>query len=311
MKISNSKKELAKIISENGGWRKGSYAAQDSVIRFFTGDRPKYNKATKLWDADNSGLRIIAIGGAKLLQNRQRTILSRAEYFHLYPAPDADGWIECNGVAIPVRDDLEVDVKFRCGEVNLGKAAGAWQWVHGGWRHDIIAYRPYNPEQAKSTTAGDGETSLEEKEELEAIELSEPKEQCAFLTMSCNPSIEMLADYYRNKLAYADRKQDEADKANMESDAALSELEKAIAAIGFAITPIGADVKEPELVITCRSHLELGDLIWLSECSPKDDMPEGEYRVVKVGTIGVEFNGRTTYPDFSVRSWHFIRRPAK
>lgn len=39
------------------------------------------------------------------------------------------------------------------------------------------------------------------------------------------PTIEQLAADYRNKLDYANRKQDEADKANMESDAALAQLE--------------------------------------------------------------------------------------
>ena len=29
MKISKSKKELAKIVAENGGWREGEFAAQD------------------------------------------------------------------------------------------------------------------------------------------------------------------------------------------------------------------------------------------------------------------------------------------
>ena len=40
MKISNSKKELAKIISENGGWREGAkWAAQDRdwLVSYFDG----------------------------------------------------------------------------------------------------------------------------------------------------------------------------------------------------------------------------------------------------------------------------------
>lgn len=50
MKISNSKKELARIISENGGWRDGEFAAQD-------GDggvgghavKPEWNSLAKYW----------------------------------------------------------------------------------------------------------------------------------------------------------------------------------------------------------------------------------------------------------------------
>ena len=78
---------------------------------------------------------------------------------------------------------------------------------------------------------------------------------------TAKPTIEQLATDYRNKLDYANRKQDEADKANMESDAALSQLEDAIAAIGFIITPLAATEKEPELVITDWRQRWVGDVV--------------------------------------------------
>lgn len=230
MKISKSKRDLAKVISENGGWRKGSYAAQDSVIRFFVGDKPKYNKKTKLWGAFGSGARIMAIGGAVMLPNRQRTTLSRAEYFHLYPVPDA------------------------------------------------------KPELCESVMRT----------------IPEP---------TAKPTIEQLAADYRNKLDYANRKQDEADKANMESDAALSQLEDAIAAIGFVITPLAATEKEPELV----AAVKVGDQVECVESNIRRDKYNG--MVGRLHTID-ESDTYTPYlVDFcgEEKIWchkvKFIRRP--
>ena len=86
MKISNSKKELARIISENGGWRDGELAAQDgdgSVGGY--GSKPEWNSLVKYWWRE-------ALGGwfmANKIKNHHQTVLSRAEYFHLYPVPDA------------------------------------------------------------------------------------------------------------------------------------------------------------------------------------------------------------------------------
>ena len=43
--------------------------------------------------------------------NWHQTILSREEYFHLYPAQDADGWIEWKGGKCPVENGRLIDVK--------------------------------------------------------------------------------------------------------------------------------------------------------------------------------------------------------
>lgn len=87
MKISNSKKQLAKIIHENGGWRDGAgFAAQDqnASVTFFV-DAPW--RCETSWEASEfealSGFGVIA----KSLPNWHQTVLSRDEYFHLYPAP--------------------------------------------------------------------------------------------------------------------------------------------------------------------------------------------------------------------------------
>ena len=121
------------------------------------------------------------------------------------------------------------------------------------------------------------------------------------------PTIEQLAADYRNKLDYANRKQNEADKANMESDAALSQLEDAIAAIGFVITPLVAPEKEPELVITVK----VGDEV---ECV-KPNVKPSKYRGM-IGTVLEVDDSTTPYlVDFKGedRIWchevKFIRRP--
>ena len=314
MKISNSKKELAKIINENGGWRDGADSCScdnDGYVNFFKGG-PTRNCGSWLDNGDCEYLGGIITPKYEKIKNWHQTILSRAEYFHLYPEADADGWIEWKGGECPVDGDCEVSIRFRGWGGSARGKAKRWSWGYSGCGSDITSYRLRKPEQARSQTAGDnGGVVLDYGDLVASIDSIKSPDLRANLAMIYAPSIESLAADYRNKLDYADRKQDEADKANMESGAALSELEKAIAAIGFAITPICAVAQEPELVITNRGQLELDDVIWISECRPKNDMPGGEYRVVKVGTIGVEFNGVTTYPDFSVRSWRFIRRPAK
>ncbi|AFC22649.1 hypothetical protein [Aeromonas phage 51] len=86
MKISNSKKELARIISENGGWRNGEFAAQDSdggVGGYEV--KPEWNSRSKYWWRAALGEWFFA----NKIKNHHQTVLSRAEYFHLYPVLDA------------------------------------------------------------------------------------------------------------------------------------------------------------------------------------------------------------------------------
>ena len=86
MKISNSKKELARIISENGGWRNGEFAAQDGDGSVGGYDvKPEWNSLAKYWRREAWGEWFLA----NKIKNHHQTVLSRAEYFHLYPAPDA------------------------------------------------------------------------------------------------------------------------------------------------------------------------------------------------------------------------------
>ena len=87
MKISKCKKELARIISENGGWRNGEFAAQDGdggVGGY--GVKPEWDSLAKYWWREAWGEWFLA----NKIKNHHQTVLSRDEYFHLYPAPDAD-----------------------------------------------------------------------------------------------------------------------------------------------------------------------------------------------------------------------------
>lgn len=90
MKISNSKKQLARIISENGGWRDGvefSVSTCDGVV-IGSGSKPRYT--TKYGWVANGGFFEDRIKLRSYLKNWHQTIVSRDEYSHLYPAPDAD-----------------------------------------------------------------------------------------------------------------------------------------------------------------------------------------------------------------------------
>lgn len=91
MKISKSKQELARIISENGGWRDGcEFSVQngDHGRISFSENKP-VRQGAKSWMAGGGFQFKIEV--CKPMPNWHQTILSRAEYFHLYPAPDADG----------------------------------------------------------------------------------------------------------------------------------------------------------------------------------------------------------------------------
>ena len=300
MKISNSKKQLAKIIHENGGWREGAeFTAQDGdgtgSIDFFK-SKPRLYRGDIFWKGDYDCDNRIDRTGVTI-KNWHQTILSREEYFHLYPSPDADGWIEWKGGECPVDGNEIIDIRYPESREEFGAKAKFRRWNHWGGKRDIIAYRLHKPEV--------------KPEFCESVMRSIPEPES-------KPTIEQLAANYRNKLDYANRKQDEADKANMESDAALAQLEDAIAAFGFVITPLAATEKEPELVITDWRDLRVGDVIELtgsknpcwkehfrSEMTVREvyqDRGDNDDQVDLIGESGCwSLGGNTT--------WRFIRRP--
>lgn len=216
MKISNSKKQLAKIISENGGWRDGEFAAQD-------GDggvggyevKPEWNSLLKYWWREAFGEWFVA----NKIKNHHQTVLSRAEYFHLYPAPDADGWIEWKGGECPVGEGVLIDAKKADGSTELAIHDPEDRiWGDTDHRKCIIAYRLHKQS---------------EPEFCESVMRSIPDPDK--LVWTNPPTIEQLAADYRSRKDYADRKQQEADDAKDDAEAKLAELVAAGKVLGLVI----------------------------------------------------------------------------
>ena len=315
MKISNSKKELARIIRENGGWRYGADTCscdQDGYVNFFVGNP---TRSGVLW-LDNGDCEYI--GGTITqkygkIKNWHQTILSRDDYFHLYPAPDADGWIEWWGGECPVEFGALIDVKYRDGYIQLGCRAknrcnaelyATTHWGSSGGQGDIIAYRLHKPEQETEAEKLSHEAVLAAKNSLMSDSIEE---------LSRKPAIEQLAADYRNAKDYAERKQQEADAERADADAKLAELVAAGAAIGLVlgIAPVGQ-----ELVITDWRDLQVGDIIqcvgsWEKEKTDGMQLPvtalEGDYYEGRL-PIRVEVPG-VSCPGTWGSDFKFIRRP--
>lgn len=252
MKLSKSKLALAKVINENGGWpERALWAVQDNCIAFFLGGKPEYKSGDRCWYSNSiDGACVGTITRDEKVTNWHQCVLSREEYYHAHPKADADGWIEWNGGECPVSGDDIVDVAYSAyGAKLFSAAADSLRWSKRGLVGDIIAYRLHKPEV--------------KPEFCESVmrSIPEPEEK---------PTIEKLAQHYRNKLDFAKRKQQEADDAKAASDAALGELEMAGEANGLLVSPITAK-QEPELVIA----VQVGDEVECVESNIKRDKYNG------------------------------------
>lgn len=314
MKISNSKKQLARIISENGGWRDGaewaaqdkSYCSRKNNVVLYKSKPPKPQVGESCWGG-LPGEMLVELEAGELVRNWHQTILSRAEYFHLYPEPDADGWIEWKGGECPVKRCTLVDVKYANGITNIGVSALtdkthadhtfgtagsllATNWSSGLPMSGIIAYRLHK-QQSKP-------------EFCESVmrSIPDPDEQ----VWTNPPSIEQLAADYRNAKDYAERKQQEADDAKVDANEALRKLEIAGEAIGLIVTPITTK-QEPELVITVQA----GDEV---ECV-ESNIYRDKYNGMAGTALEVDDSSTPYLVDFgeSAKIWcykvKFIRRP--
>jgi len=299
MKISNSKKQLAEIIHENGGWRDGyGFSAQDGddCAVWFYEDAPV--RGSDAWWT-TSGLGHCGIEDAAKLPNWHQTILSRDEYFHLYPTPDADGWIEHIKSAQQVDGFSVVDVRFRDGGTAFGPAH-VFDWSVDGGEDDIISCRLHKPEQSKPEFC-----------ESVTRAIPEPDEQ----VWTNPPTIEQLAADYRSAKDFAERKQQEADAAKADADEMLRVLEIAGEALGLLVSPI-TERQEPELVITDWRDLQLNDIIEYVDGSIEDKIgmtgPVVEFApdatdgmMVRMKCDNGPRKGRLGWP----MKWRFIRRP--
>lgn len=289
MIINNSKKALAaKIRSSGFVWPdSGKWAIQDKDGEVFvcSGTSVPVRRMGEVnWEF---GEPYRSVGILSLGSNWFQCILSRTEYFHLYPAPDADGWIEWNGGECPVERDSLVDYKlsigpaFACGEV-----AGSLIWQRlGVGMANIIAYRLHKPEQSKPEFCGSVTRSIPEPES--------------------KPTIEQLAADYRNAKDYADRKQQEADAAKADADARLAKLVAAGKVLGLVLSVVAP---EPELVITDWRDLLDGDEVSVQHM--KNVYSKSIVLAVGVSDVLIQNHaGVRKTVNLDERDWSFIRRP--
>lgn len=297
MKLSKSKLALAKVINENGGWHSSdvwffSTQSGDGVLRFWVSKPKALNgRVCTEW---SGGCRI-NFALSRVIKNWHQTILSREEYYQAYPKADADGWVEWKGgMKSPVESGVPVDVKTKDGYVHYDQLLGDACWRDNWGDANIISYRLHKPEV--------------KQEFCESVMRSIPEQEA-------KPTIEQLTLDYRNKLDYANRKQQEADDAKADADAALGELERAGDALGLLI---GIAKPEPELVITDWRDLKVGDVVEITGSS------NGYWK----DHSGIEMTVKDVYPDHGDNddqvdlsgesggwslggntTWRFIRRP--
>jgi len=315
MKLSKSKLALAKVINENGEWPQDSeWAVQNGDhgrIRFSINKPVRHD--SKSWMA--KGGFNFKIEVCKQLKNWHQCVLNREECYQSYPNVDADGWIDHNGKSNPVGEKDVVDVLFGNGRTSMSMCAGGWNWSWDGKSSAsgflIEKYRLHNPEVKPEfcesvTRSIPGSESIDE---LCAKVTEENKHQ----HVDAKPTIEQLAQDYRNKLDFANSKQREADDAKAAADAALGELERAGEALGLLIGIAKPD-REPELVITDWRDLQVNDVIFVGECDGyesgeyvvvwlEDSDYDGDFAVIVVGIDGIERCMDTAM------EWRFIRRP--
>lgn len=287
MKISKCKKELARIISEHGGWRNGEFAAQDGdggVGGY--GEKPVWSLLGKYWRNEAFGEWFVA----NKIKNHHQTVLSRDEYFHLYPSPDADGWIEWSGGECPVGEGDRIDVKFSDGD-EFFDVDSDWDWGVDAGGCNIIAYRRSKPERVETVEYNDSGVVYtgpvqSAPQFCESVMRSIPEYEINSKNIDITkvddigvveskPTIEQLATDYRNAKDYAERKQQEADAAKADAGAKMKALELAGESLGLLVSPITAK-QEPEMVISAQ----VGDEV---ECI-KSNVNHNKYRGM-LGTV--------------------------
>lgn len=306
MKLSKSKLALAKVINGNGGWPsdEANFAAQDKIdgesndntVSFYSGKvKPTRRADCSMWRCEDAGSHFMGyektIKRCKLLPNWHQTCLSREEYHHAYPKADADGWIEWSGGECPVDGDALVVCKVRTGkEWCNGRAikAAILLWRHTGGAADIIAYRQHRPEKIMKNKA------ITQVDDINVVE--------------SKPTIEQLAQDYRNKLYFANRKQQEADDARVAADVALGKLERAGEEIGLLI---GIHKDGSVVDYLGWNSWVAGDLVELV------NHRGGMAKVGEIGPISKVVGGGDFYVDFPSQLGYsvehsdvkFIRRP--
>ena len=255
-KLKPAKQALADAIHQNGGWPQDSeWSVQNGEhgrISFSVNKPVRHD--SKSWMA--KGGFNFKIEVCKPLKNWHQCVLSREEYYQAYPKAGADGWIEWKGGECPVEGSSIVDVELNGGRILSGLAI-SFSWLHERVSCNIIKYRKHKKPKAQPECLGQINPIIHASiDELCAKVTEENKHQ----HVDAKPTIEQLAQDYRNKLDFANSKQQEADEAKVAADAALGELERAGDALGLLIGIAKPD-REPELVITDWRDLRVGDKV--------------------------------------------------
>ena len=191
------------------------------------------------------------------------------EYYQAYPKADADGWIEWNGGECPVEPTTKIGVRYRNGgEFHCIITAASQRWSNNGWPSDIIAYRPHKlevkPEFCESVMR-----SIPEPESIDGL-CAKVTEENKHQHVDAKPTIEQLAQDYRNAKDYAERLQKEAGEAAVKAEEFAVEIRKKILELQELIG-IPNTEKEPELVITDWRDLRVGDVV---ECVRANCFPD-------------------------------------
>ena len=314
MKLSKSKLALAKVINENGGWVdcEAIFAAMDGNGNLFGySGKPQWAVSRGYWYGHTLTCWFFS---PVVMKNYHQTILSREEYYQAYPKADADGWIEWNGGECPVGDGVLIDVKKVDGSAELAVHDPQDRiWGDTDHRKCIIACRLHKPE-AKPEFCESVMRSIPEPESHEKLS-PEAIEDAKFALMSESieeskrkPTIEQLAQDYRNAKGYADRLQKEAGEAAAKAEEFAVEIRKKLLELQELIG-IPNPEKEHELEITDWRDLMVGDEVECTKYATAyrfgvvcriDESSEEQPIMVNHG----DGNG-TSWPS----SWKFIRRP--
>ena len=206
MKLGKCKQALADLINANGGWVDGEaiFAAMDGNGDLFGySGRPQWTVSHGHWYGHTLTCWFFS---PIVINNHHQTILSCEEYYQAYPKADADWWIEWKGGECPVYGDDDVDVVLVDGSTDHG-IADEFDWHRDSGHLSVASYRLHKPEV--------------KPEFCESVMRSIPDPEA-------KPTIEQLAQDYRNAKDYALRLQKDAGEAAVKAESFAVEIRKTI-----------------------------------------------------------------------------------
>lgn len=312
MKLSKCKQALADLIYANGGWVDVADCATQDKDGWVCSYEGKPTRCGDSWKDNGDCLYKYGFDSGEKIQNWHQCVLSREEYYQAYPKADAYGWIEWKGVAkSPVGKGVAVDVKMKNGTQHFGQPIDDECWGDHWGDAGIAAYRLHKtdvkPALCESVTRG-----IPEPESIDGL-CAKVTEENKHQHVDAKPTIEQLAQDYRNAKDHADRLQKEADDAAKEADVKFGDLELLMESLGFSVIYVGYKQKN-ELLITDWRDLKVGDEIrcigdWQDEEThglifKVDRVEESSYKYDLAVRVVLDDGSGAWGKDFE-----FIRRP--